>query len=114
MCEACRRRGEKEPCTYAKTRSPGQTSKETEQILGLFDILKTAPEARAIDILRVVRSHADLDTAVSIIQPRITNNISDHQRSPENPRHLDLEAELMARHSLAFPALQPLESSILK
>ncbi|KAG5768988.1 hypothetical protein H9Q73_013688 [Fusarium xylarioides] len=114
MCEACRRRGEKEPCAYAETRSPGQTSKETEQILGLFDVLKTAPEAQAIDILRVVRSHADLDTAVSIIQPRITKNISDHERSPEHPRHRGLEAELMARHSLAFPALQPLESSILK
>ncbi|KAF5601626.1 nitrogen assimilation transcription factor nit-4 [Fusarium pseudocircinatum] len=114
MCEACRRRGEKEACTYAETRSPGQTSKETEQILGLFDILKTAPEAQAIDILRVVRSHADLDTAVSIIQPRITRNISDCERSPEHPRHLGLEAELMARHSLAFPALQTLESSILK
>ncbi|KAG5801408.1 hypothetical protein H9Q74_013280 [Fusarium xylarioides] len=114
MCEACRRRGEKEPCAYAETRSPGQTSKETEQILGLFDVLKTAPEAQAIDILRVVRSHADLDTAVSIIQPRITKNISDHERSPEHPRHRGLEAELMARHSLAFLALQPLESSILK
>ncbi|KAF4440587.1 Nitrogen assimilation transcription factor nit-4 [Fusarium acutatum] len=114
MCEACRRRGEKEACTYAETRSPGQTSKETEQILGLFDILKTAPEAQAIDILRVVRSHADLDIAVSIIQPRITRNITDCERSPEHPPHLGLEAELMARHSLAFPALQPLESSILK
>ncbi|QGI96754.1 hypothetical protein CEK26_009823 [Fusarium fujikuroi] len=113
MCEACRRRGEKEPCTYAETRSPGQTSKKTEQILGLFDILKTVPESQAIDVLRVVRSHADLDTAVSIIQPRITKNISDHERSPEHPRHLGLEAELMAGHSLAFPALQPLESSIL-
>lgn len=114
MCEACRRRGEKEPCTYAETRSPSQTSKETEQILGLFDILKTVPEAQAIDVLRVVRSHADLDTAVSIIQPRMTKNISDHEHSPEHPRHLGLEAELMARHYLAFPALQPLESSILK
>ncbi|EWZ88210.1 hypothetical protein BFJ70_g13905 [Fusarium oxysporum] len=114
MCEACRRRGEKKPCTYAETRSSDQTSKETEQILVLFDILKTAPETQAIDILRVVRSHTDLDTAVSIIQPRITQTISDHERSPEHPRHLGLEAELMARHSLAFPALQPLEYSILK
>ncbi|KAF5638665.1 nitrogen assimilation transcription factor nit-4 [Fusarium sp. NRRL 52700] len=114
MCEACRRRGEKEPCTYAETRSPGQTSKETEQILELFDILKTAPEAQAIDILRVARSHADLNTVVSIIQPRITKNSSDHVRSPEHPRHLGLEAELMARYSLVFPAPQSLESSILR
>ncbi|KAF9769855.1 hypothetical protein IL306_012652 [Fusarium sp. DS 682] len=85
-----------------------------EQILGLFDILKTAPETQAIDILRVVRSHADLDTAVSIIQPRLTKQIGGHGRSPEHPRYLGLESELMARHSLAFPALQPLESSILK
>ncbi|KAH7265046.1 uncharacterized protein BKA55DRAFT_660600 [Fusarium redolens] len=113
MCEACRRRGEKEPCTYTENRSPGQTSKETEQILGLFEILKTAPEAQAIDMLRVVRSHTDLDTAVSIIQPQITKNISNHERSPEHPRHLGLESELMAKHSLAFPALQPLESTIL-
>ncbi|KAF4341829.1 nitrogen assimilation transcription factor nit-4 [Fusarium beomiforme] len=114
MCESCRRRGETEPCTYTENRSPGQMSKETEQILGLFEILKTAPEIQAIDILRVLRSHADLDTAVSIIQPRITKYIGGHVQSAEHARYMGLESELMARHSLAFPALQPLESHILK
>ncbi|RBR26517.1 uncharacterized protein FIESC28_00703 [Fusarium coffeatum] len=116
VCEACRRRGEKEPCIYTETKSPTQTSKETEQILELFEIMKTGPEAQAIDILRVLRSHTNLDTALSIIQPRIAQHIHAHARgrAPEHTRYLGLESELMARHSLAFPPIQPLESSILK
>ncbi|KAJ4005364.1 hypothetical protein NW752_011327 [Fusarium irregulare] len=91
-------------------------SKETEQILELFEIMKTGPETQAIDILRVLRSHTNLDTALSIIQPRIAQHIHAHGRSraPEHTRYLGLESELMARHSLAFPPIQPLESSILK
>ena len=91
-------------------------SKETEQILELFEIMKTGPETQAIDILRVLRSHTNLDTALSIIQPRIAQHIHAHGRgrAPEHTRYLGLESELMARHSLAFPPIQPLESSILK
>ncbi|KAF4452232.1 Nitrogen assimilation transcription factor nit-4 [Fusarium austroafricanum] len=113
MCEACRRRGEGEPCIY-ESRTANQTNKETEKILELFEIMKTGPEAQAIDILRVLRSHADLDTAMSTIQPRIARSIAGQTRSLEHPRYLGLESELMTRHSITFPTLQPFESSILK
>jgi hypothetical protein len=78
--------------------------------------MKTGPEAQAIDILRVLRGHTDLDAAFSIIQPRIARPVHGQGRSnaPEQIRYLSLESELMARHSLAFPTLQPLESNILK
>ncbi|KAH7185701.1 uncharacterized protein B0J16DRAFT_355954 [Fusarium flagelliforme] len=115
-CEACRRRGEKEPCIYTETKSPAQTSRETEQIMELFEIMKTGPETQAIDILRILRSHTDLDTALSIIQPRVAQPLHNQGRgsTPEHTRYLGLESELMARHSLAFPSIQPVESSILK
>lgn len=85
-------------------------------MLELFEIMKTGPETQAIDILRVLRSHNDLSTALSIIQPRIAQSIQGQGRgrTPEHTRYLGLESELMARHSLAFPTLQPLESSILR
>lgn len=92
----------------------GQTSKETEQVLELFEMMKTRSESQAIDILRVVRCHSDLDTAMAMIQPRIAQRIIGQEQTPRHTRYLGLESELMARHSLAFPALQPAESSILK
>jgi hypothetical protein len=115
-CETCRRRGEKEPCVYTETKSLPRTSKETEQILELFETIKTGPEAQAIDILRILRGHADLDTAFSIIQSHIAHPIRVQRRgaAPEQTRYLGLESELMARHTLAFPTLQPPESNILK
>ncbi|KIL91963.1 nitrogen assimilation transcription factor nit-4 [Fusarium avenaceum] len=114
LCEACSRRGEKEPCVYVENRIIGQTSKETEQVLELFEMMKTRSESQAIDILRVLRCHSDLDTAMAIIQPRIAQRIIGQEQTPRHTRYLGLESELMARHSLAFPALQPAESSILK
>jgi hypothetical protein len=92
----------------------GQTSKETEQILELFDMMKTRSESQAIDILRVLRCHTDLDTAMAIIQPRVAQRNIGQEQTPRHSRYLGLEFELMARHSLAFPALQPAEASILK
>jgi hypothetical protein len=91
-------------------------SKETQQILHLFDVMKSAPESQAIHILQILRCHTDLDTVFSIIQPRIspTRHISSLQRPRAPTRRSGLESELMARHSLSFPPLQPLESSILK
>ncbi|KAF4996042.1 hypothetical protein FGRMN_4742 [Fusarium graminum] len=114
LCEACWRRGEKEPCIYVENKIPGQTSKETEQILELFDIMKTRPEAQAIDVLRILRCHNDLDTTMSMIQPRIAHVAIEQEQTSKHTRFLGLESELMARHSLAFPVLQPLESNILK
>ncbi|KAG8671404.1 hypothetical protein FPOAC2_04740 [Fusarium poae] len=116
ICEACHRRGEKEPCVYAEAKSVPKTSKETEQILELFDMIKTGPEVQAIDILRTLRGHADLDAAFSIIQSRIAQPVRGQKRGTalEQTRYLGLESELMARHSLAFPTLQSHESSILK
>ncbi|KNB06214.1 hypothetical protein FOXG_19601 [Fusarium oxysporum f. sp. lycopersici 4287] len=114
QCEACRRTGEQEPCTYSESRSQGQ-SKETEKILELFNIMKTGPENLAIDILQIIRSHSDLDTALSILQPRLVSaQHASGQRWPAGAtKYLDLESELMARYSLSFPPLQPYESSIL-
>jgi hypothetical protein len=115
-CEAYRRRDVQEPCVYVESHSQGQTSKEMEQILDLFDIMKSGPESQAIHVLRVLRCHTDLDTVFSIIRPRISpaRHISSQERTSGPTRHLGLESELMARHSLSFPPLQPLESSILK
>ncbi|KAF5018427.1 hypothetical protein F66182_9601 [Fusarium sp. NRRL 66182] len=114
FCESCRRRGEQEPCVYAETRNHGQISKETEQIHELLETLKTGPEHQAFDILRTLRCHPDLETAMTIIQPQIAQHVSSQERAAEHTRNQSLESELMARHSLAFPPLQSFESTVLK
>ncbi|KAF4976221.1 hypothetical protein FZEAL_7084 [Fusarium zealandicum] len=114
-CEACRRRGEKEPCTYAESRNQTQSRKETEQILEIFDLLKSGPESQALDILRTLRCHSDLDIALSVIQERSPAVDGVEQEwTPISTKHLGLEYELMARSPVSFPPLQPFESSILK
>ncbi|EWZ78314.1 hypothetical protein FOWG_17401 [Fusarium oxysporum f. sp. lycopersici MN25] len=44
-CEACRRRGVSDPCTYAESRDQSQPTRETEQILELFELMKSLPES---------------------------------------------------------------------
>ncbi|KAH6871684.1 hypothetical protein B0T10DRAFT_417034, partial [Thelonectria olida] len=114
-CEACRRRGEKDSCTYVDSRSQGQTSEETDQILELFDLLKSGPESQALDILQILRCHNDLETALSIVQARRGPGrlTSGQEWTPISTRHLRLEYELMARNPVSFPPLQPFEASIL-
>ncbi|EXK23858.1 hypothetical protein FOMG_19388, partial [Fusarium oxysporum f. sp. melonis 26406] len=87
-----------------------------EQILELFDIMKTGPEYLAFDILQSLRGHSDLGTALSVIQPRISSarHASGQQWPAVATRHLGLESELMATHSFSFPPFQPFESSSLK
>ncbi|EXK25971.1 hypothetical protein FOMG_17412 [Fusarium oxysporum f. sp. melonis 26406] len=77
--------------------------------------MKSGPENLAIDILQIIRSHSDLDTAFSILQPRLgpTQHASGQRWPAGTTKYLDLESELMARYSLPFPPLQPFESSIL-
>ncbi|KAJ3453222.1 hypothetical protein MRS44_018877 [Fusarium solani] len=116
VCEACRRRGEEEPCSYAESRGQGLPSKETEQILELFHFLRSEPENQALDSLRIIRSHSDIETVLSIVQAGRSQERGLRGRGwpPISTRHLGLEYELIARNPVAFPPLQPLESSIIK
>lgn len=116
QCRSCQQRGEEEPCTYAKPRSHSQPSKETEQILELFDFLRTGSENQALDSLHILRSHNDVDSVLDIIKARRSQEQRPRGRewAPISTRYLGLEYELIARNAVVFPPLQALESNVIK
>ncbi|KAM5527763.1 hypothetical protein FOXYSP1_19636 [Fusarium oxysporum f. sp. phaseoli] len=109
-------RGEKEPCIYAKTRSHSQQIKEAEQILELFNLLRTGSENQVLDSLRILRSHNDVENVLDIIKACRSQEPRPRERgrAPISTRHLGLEYELMTRNTVVFPPLQALESHIIK
>ncbi|KAF4464291.1 Nitrogen assimilation transcription factor nit-4 [Fusarium albosuccineum] len=116
QCEACRRRGETQSCIYAQTRAQSQASKESEQALQLFELLKSGSESHALEIMRIIRSHGDLGTALSIAQAKRNpqRHASGGEWAPVSTRHLGLQFELMARNPVGFPPMSPFEFRIIK
>ncbi|KAJ0126863.1 hypothetical protein HZ326_30031 [Fusarium oxysporum f. sp. albedinis] len=112
----CQQRGEKEPCTYAKTRSHSQRIKEAEQILELFNLLRTGSENQALESLRILRSHNDVESVLNILKASRSQEQcpQGREQAPISTRHLGLEYELMVRNAVAFPPLQALESNVIK
>ncbi|EXK23208.1 hypothetical protein FOMG_20012 [Fusarium oxysporum f. sp. melonis 26406] len=115
-CEACQQRGEKDSCTYADSWNQSQPTRETEQILELFNIMKSAPESQAIAILRILRCNNEPETILPIIQ---ASRNSRHYSSTQewlslSTSRLGLECELISSNPVSFPPLQRFESNILK
>ncbi|EXK75590.1 hypothetical protein FOQG_19643 [Fusarium oxysporum f. sp. raphani 54005] len=108
--------GEKEPCIYAKTRSHSQQIKEAEQILELFNLLRTGSENQAVDSLRILRSHNDVENFLDIIKARRSQEkrTRERERAPISTSKLGIEYELMTRNVVMFPPLQTIESNVLK
>ncbi|KAH7184323.1 hypothetical protein BKA60DRAFT_286086 [Fusarium oxysporum] len=109
-------RGEKEPCIYAKTRSHSQQIKEAEQILELFNLLRTGSETQALDSLRIRRSHNDVENVLDIIKARRSQEkrTGERERAPISTSQLGIEYELMTRNVVTFPPLQTIESNVIK
>ncbi|EXA30436.1 hypothetical protein FOVG_18172 [Fusarium oxysporum f. sp. pisi HDV247] len=115
-CGVCQQRGEKEPCTYAKTRSHSQRIKEAEQILELFNLLRTGSENQALESLRILRSHNDVESVLNILKASRSQEQcpQGREQAPISTRHLGLEYELMARNAVVFPPLQAPGSNLIK
>ncbi|EFQ32532.1 uncharacterized protein GLRG_07546 [Colletotrichum graminicola M1.001] len=99
ICAACRKRSTE--CTFVeKKESPrlGQSSGGSHEVL---ELLKSAPEQQAFEILRLLRTNGDPDSVLNIIKrgqhgiKRLPNNDTACAiRSMQSP----LEFELMARN----------------
>ncbi|KAL2684516.1 hypothetical protein Neosp_005594 [[Neocosmospora] mangrovei] len=115
-CEACQRRDENDPCTYEDSHNQSQPTRETEQILELFEVMKSVPETQAIEILRLLRCHNEPEAILSTVQTKGSpeRRQSAQEWLPVPTRHSGLEYELMIRNPVSFPPLQPFESNILK
>jgi len=107
ICAACRKRSTE--CTFVEKReSPrlGQSSGGSHEVL---ELLRSAPEPQAFEILRLLRTNGDPDSVLNIIKKgqngikRIPNNDAACAiRSMQPP----LEFELMARNPIAHPTLR--------
>jgi hypothetical protein len=113
-CEACHRRGEKDPCVYEDRSNP--PDKTNNQGLELLELLKIIPENQAYDILRVFRSHGDPATVLQMFKESRGQNRSSSEAEgvQVNTRHLELEFELMSRSPVAFPPVPQVDSSLLR
>ncbi|KAK2468233.1 hypothetical protein H9L39_19879 [Fusarium oxysporum f. sp. albedinis] len=105
QCRPCQQRGEEGSCTYAKPPSHSQRIKETEQILELFELFNTGSENQALDSLRILRSHNDVESVLDIIKANRSQEQypQGREQAPISTTHLGLEYELMARNAVAFP-----------
>ncbi|KAM5529810.1 Nitrogen assimilation transcription factor nit-4-like protein 1 [Fusarium oxysporum f. sp. phaseoli] len=108
--------GEKKPCIYAKTRSHSQQIKEAEQILELFNLLRTGSENQALDSLWILRSHNNVENVLDIIKARRSQEkrTRERERAPISTSQLGIESELMTRNVVTFPPLQTIESNVIK
>ncbi|KAK2024720.1 hypothetical protein LX32DRAFT_598205 [Colletotrichum zoysiae] len=107
ICAACRKRSTE--CTFVeKKESPrlGQLSGGSHEVL---ELLKSAPEPQAFEILRLLRTNGDPDSVLNIIKSGqngikwlSNNDTSCAIRSMQPP----LEFQLMTMNPIAYPALR--------
>ncbi|KAK8102802.1 hypothetical protein PG984_015948 [Apiospora sp. TS-2023a] len=109
-CGPCRKRTT--ACTYSARKDLGEEPHE------MLELLKWLPEHRAFDVLRVLRANdGDCAAALSVIKsgPGGTRRPSDcNVPQAEIPAQSPLEIELMARHPIAYPMLQPISVAALR
>ncbi|KAK8024103.1 hypothetical protein PG993_012169 [Apiospora rasikravindrae] len=109
-CGPCRKRTA--DCAYSPRKDLGEEPHE------LLELLKWLPEHRAVDVLRVLRANdGDCAAALSVIKsgPGGTRRPSDYNVPlGEIPAQSPLEIELMARHTIAYPMLQPISIAALQ
>ncbi|KAK2468169.1 hypothetical protein H9L39_20391 [Fusarium oxysporum f. sp. albedinis] len=92
-----------------------QRIKEAGQILELFNLLRTGSENQALDSLRILRSHNDVESVLNIVKASRSQEQHPRERGwgPISTRHLGLEDELMARNAVTFPPLLAFESNVI-
>lgn len=109
-CGPCRKRTT--DCIYSTKKDLGEEPQE------ILELLKWLPEHRAFDVLRVLRANdGDCAAALSVIKsgPGGTRRPSDFNvPRDEIPAQSPLGVELMARHPIAYPMLQPISVNALQ
>jgi hypothetical protein len=84
----------------------------------VLDMLKSASESQALDILRLLRANGDPEAVMSLIHARNDSVDSAVSPSPSLNPFNDFSFELMSRNPVSYPAWRPpngaaLESSSL-
>ncbi|KAK2050906.1 hypothetical protein LY76DRAFT_557765, partial [Colletotrichum caudatum] len=107
ICAACRKRSTE--CTFVEKKEPPRLCQLSGGCHEVLELLKTAPEPQAFEILRLLRTNGDPDSVLDIIKSgqngikRLSNNDTACAiRSMPPP----LEFQLMTRNPIAYPALR--------
>ncbi|KAH7376999.1 hypothetical protein B0T11DRAFT_25571 [Plectosphaerella cucumerina] len=114
-CTACVKRSAS--CSYADKESQGDPATVTAS-MQVLDMLKSASESQALDILRLLRANGDPEAVMSLIHARNDSVDSAVSPSPSLNPFNDFSFELMSRNPVSYPAWRPpngaaLESSSL-
>ncbi|KAI1843691.1 hypothetical protein JX266_010137 [Neoarthrinium moseri] len=109
-CSPCQRRGTE--CAWSDKREPN------DETLEVLELLKSAPEKTAIDILRLLRTSGDVRAVLSMVNGGMDGKHRPSDRdaslamtmSAQSP----LELELMVRNPNSYPTLRPISEAALE
>ncbi|KAK1987636.1 hypothetical protein LZ30DRAFT_745579 [Colletotrichum cereale] len=107
VCAACRKRSTE--CTFVEKKEsprPGQSPEGSYEVL---ELLKSAPEPQAFEILRLLRTNGDPDSVLNIIkggQNGIKQPSDKDTGCTIRSTQSALEFEVMVRNPIAYPALR--------
>lgn len=83
----------------------------------MVEHLRTSDEARALDLLRILRAYDDPATVLSVFKNGREGDLPRPIPSPDHGAALasrpSLESELMSKNPMAYPALCPVLPSVL-
>ncbi|KZL78030.1 N-terminal fungal transcription regulatory domain-containing protein (zinc finger protein) [Colletotrichum tofieldiae] len=106
-CAACRKRSTE--CIFIEKKESPRSGQSPEGSHEILELLKSAPEPQAFEILRLLRTNGDPNSVLNIIKGGMNGMTrpSDHDascaiRSTQSP----LEFELMVKNPVAYPALR--------
>lgn len=87
--------------------------KDNAKLQELFNMLRTLPEPKSLDILHRLRlTNADISSLLSSESSSL-DDASSQQALMQLPTQGSVEFNLMVRHGFAYPTLAPLDASAL-
>ncbi|TEA14572.1 Conidial development protein fluffy [Colletotrichum sidae] len=107
-CAACRKRSTE--CIFVERRENTKSSQSPDGSQEVLELLRSAPESQAFEILRLLRANGDFSAVLSIVRggsnglPRPSEQ--DTARAVRGQAQSSLELELMAKSPVSYPPLR--------
>ncbi|KAF6814780.1 zinc finger protein [Colletotrichum plurivorum] len=107
LCAACRKRSTN--CEYVEKRDGPKSSQPPDGSREVLDLLRSAPEAQAYQMLRLLRANGDFESVLSVVKGGMDVMARPSDRDTARvlrPATSTLEFELMVSNPTAYPALR--------
>ncbi|KAM0277777.1 hypothetical protein ACHAQH_005570 [Verticillium albo-atrum] len=112
-CQACQKRSK--TCVYAEKPARGASDTAMAESYEVLQLLKSASEAEALDILRMLRANRDPSAVLAVLKDTASSNPTPSEPGTEissiNLARSSFETELMRSYPTAYPAMRPLPVS---